>query len=127
MVFSSIIFLFYFLPFCLAGYFLTPTLALRNVFLLLASLLFYYWGEPRFLPVLLVSITVNFGLGLGLEHQGQRRIRVGIMVVEGQGPLQRHLGLLAQPLAQVTQPQLHIGSTRFITALAGLQRAVRTR
>lgn len=68
MVFSSIIFLFYFLPFCLAGYFLTPTLALRNVFLLLASLLFYYWGEPRFLPVLLVSITLNFGIGLGLGH-----------------------------------------------------------
>ena len=68
MVFSSIIFLFYFLPFCLAGYFLTPTLALRNVFLLLASLLFYYWGEPRFLPALLVSITLNFGLGLGLGY-----------------------------------------------------------
>ncbi|MDS4030822.1 MAG: MBOAT family O-acyltransferase [Candidatus Contendobacter sp.] len=68
MVFSSIIFLFYFFPFCLAGYFLTPTLALRNIFLLLASLLFYYWGEPRFLPILLVSITINFGIGLGLGH-----------------------------------------------------------
>ncbi len=66
MVFSSIIFLFYFLPFCLAGYFLLPTLALRNLFLLLMSLLFYYWGEPRFLPILLGSITINYSIGLGL-------------------------------------------------------------
>ena len=68
MVFSSIVFLFYFLPFCLAGYFLLPTLALRNAFLLLASLLFYYWGEPRFLPILLASITINYCIGLGLGY-----------------------------------------------------------
>lgn len=68
MVFSSIIFLFYFFPFCLAGYFLAPTLALKNVFLLLVSLFFYYWGEPRFLPILLTSITINYCVGLGLGH-----------------------------------------------------------
>lgn len=68
MVFSSITFLFYFLPFCLIGYFLLPSLTLRNIFLLLASLLFYYWGEPRFLPILLLSIAINYGIGLGLGY-----------------------------------------------------------
>lgn len=68
MVFSSIIFLFYFLPFCLTSYFLLPTLTLRNFSLLLASLLFYYWGEPRFLPILLASISINYCIGFGLDH-----------------------------------------------------------
>lgn len=109
MVFSSIIFLFYFLPFCLAGYFLTPTLALRNIFLLLASLLFYYWGEPRFLPVLLVSITVNFGLGLGLGYLANPvrgwLLALGITAnllmlatVKYAGFLTANLNLLLQPI-----------------------------
>lgn len=64
MVFSSITFLFYFLPICLVGYFLLPALPIRNIFLLLASLIFYYWGEPWFVIVMLVSITINYTTGL---------------------------------------------------------------
>ena len=63
MVFSSNLFLFAFLPLCLAGYFLLPK-RLRNAFLTLASLVFYAWGEPRMIWVMLLSIAVNYGGGL---------------------------------------------------------------
>lgn len=63
MVFSSVTFLFLFLPLVLAGYFACPTGA-RNGFLLAVSLLFYAWGEPLFVLIMLVSVTVNFLLGL---------------------------------------------------------------
>ena len=49
MVFSSVTFLFYFLPIFLAAYVLTPTVIGKNVVTLLFSLVFYAWGEPRFL------------------------------------------------------------------------------
>lgn len=109
MVFSSIIFLFYFFPLSLAGYFSLPTLALKNLFLLLASLLFYYWGEPRFLPILLVSITVNHGIGRGLNrlaHPARRwLLALGIVAnlllliaVKYADFLSHNLNLLLQPV-----------------------------
>ena len=52
MLFSSVPFLFYFLPAVLIVYFLVPKRA-KNGVLLLSSLVFYGWGEPRYLPVML--------------------------------------------------------------------------
>jgi alginate O-acetyltransferase complex protein AlgI len=69
MVFSSLIFLFWFLPIVLACHFTIRSLRWRNWFLLLASLFFYTWGEGGFVLVLLASITVNFLLALGLKKQ----------------------------------------------------------
>jgi len=66
MVFSSVIFLFAFLPAVLAGYFLLPRMA-RNAFLLGASLLFYAWGELGYVAVMLASITANYAFGLWVE------------------------------------------------------------
>ncbi|HEX8601192.1 MAG TPA: MBOAT family protein [Pseudoduganella sp.] len=60
MVFSSIIFLFYFLPCFLLLYYLLPW---KNAVLLLGSLVFYAWGEPRFVPLLLLSALLNYGGG----------------------------------------------------------------
>ena len=75
MVFSSVFFLFLFLPVGLAGYHLIPTVRLKNLWLLLASLWFYAWGEFRYLPLLLSSIGLNFGFGLLIAHfpKGSRR------------------------------------------------------
>ncbi|MDD3877610.1 MAG: hypothetical protein PHT69_13400 [Bacteroidales bacterium] len=55
MIFSSVIFVFYFLPVFLAGYYLLPKIWARNIFLFLLSLLFYFWGAGN-LVVLLVFI-----------------------------------------------------------------------
>ncbi|MBP3506561.1 MAG: MBOAT family protein [Lachnospiraceae bacterium] len=63
MLFSSTTFLFVFLPVVLAVYFICPK-KLRNVVLLISSLLFYAWGEPRYILVMLATILVNYILAL---------------------------------------------------------------
>ena len=69
MVFSSKIFLFYFLPAVLAGYcLLRRNRKLSNLFLTLVSLLFYAWGEPKFVLVMLGSIVANWVIGLWVDH-----------------------------------------------------------
>lgn len=63
MVFSSNIFLFGFMPVVLAGYYLLKK-EYRNTFLLLASLFFYFWGEPRNIWIMIASIIINYTMGL---------------------------------------------------------------
>ena len=65
MIFSSIIFLFHFLPFTLAAYYIAPARA-KNTVLFLCSLVFYCWGEVRFFPVMLGLILINYLCGLGI-------------------------------------------------------------
>ena len=63
MLFSSVPFLFYFLPCVLLVYFLVPG-TLKNGVLLLASLLFYGWGEPVYILLMVFSIALNYAAGL---------------------------------------------------------------
>ena len=63
MVFSSLLFLFRFLPAILLAYYLAPP-PLRNLVLLLSSLLFYAWGEPVYLILMVCSILVSYTGGL---------------------------------------------------------------
>ena len=72
MLFSSITFLGFFLPLVLAVYFLMPGLRWKNGFLLAASLLFYAWGEPQFVSVMVASIGMNWLVGLWLARPGTR-------------------------------------------------------
>ncbi len=74
MVFSSIIFLFLFLPATLVAYYLGGKY-LRNIILLTASLLFYAWGEGQYVLLMLASIGVNFIFGLLLDRQASTRTR----------------------------------------------------
>ena len=74
MVFSSTVFLFLFLPLALCIYY-NPWLSgrrFRNVFLLLASLIFYAWGEPVFVSLMIVSIAVAFLVGRHLRGAGRK-------------------------------------------------------
>lgn len=64
MVFSSITFLAFFLPLTLLIYYSCPILKYRNLLLLFLSLLFYAWGEPIYVLVMIASIIVNHALGL---------------------------------------------------------------
>ena len=66
MVFSSLIFLFGFLPLLLAVYFVAPR-SWRNTILLVASLLFYAWGEFGYVALMLVSAAMNYGFGLWVD------------------------------------------------------------
>ena len=67
MIFSSIPFLYYFLPCVLLAFYLMPK-AGRNGVLLLFSLLFYAWGEPRYLVVMLAATVLGYGFGLAIER-----------------------------------------------------------
>ena len=71
MVFSSLTFLFGYLPLTLALYFLTP-LRRRNFVLLLASLFFYGWGEPVYVGVMFLSIFIDYTHGLLVERFRQQ-------------------------------------------------------
>lgn len=80
MVFSSLPFLFLFLPAVLLGYFLLRGRA-RNYFLLLANLIFYAYGEPIYLVLMLLSILVNYGSAVLIERQTvQPRKRVVLVI-----------------------------------------------
>lgn len=80
MVFSSIVFLFLFLPVVVTAYFLIPRSG-RNYLLLVASLLFYAWGETTFLFVMLGSIVLNYGLGLWIDRaRGTKYARLPVVL-----------------------------------------------
>jgi D-alanyl-lipoteichoic acid acyltransferase DltB (MBOAT superfamily) len=80
MLFSTITFLFYFLPAFLLLYFASPRMAWRNVLLLAASLLFYTWGEARFLPLLLAVIVATYFTGRGVAGNPGRARKAWLTV-----------------------------------------------
>lgn len=67
MVFSSVVFLFIFLPIVLLVYYVVPGRTAKNIVLLLASLFFYFWGEDKLIVILIASIIINFGSGILIE------------------------------------------------------------
>lgn len=72
MVFSSLTFIYMFLPLLMAAYFLVPGRG-KNIVLLLFSLAFYFYGEPGFLWLLLFSCVFNFAAGLFIEKFRMRK------------------------------------------------------
>ena len=82
MLFSSIPFLFYFLPAVLIVYLLLPR-QLRNGFLLLASLLFYAWGEPSYVVLMVAAIVAFYALGLAIEKGSNKKLWLTISVIFG--------------------------------------------
>jgi alginate O-acetyltransferase complex protein AlgI len=69
MVFSSSVFMFFFMPFVLTVYFgLLRSRGSRNLFLTLVSLVFYAWGEPWFVLVMVASILFNWFCALRIDH-----------------------------------------------------------
>ena len=59
MIFNSIIYIFLFLPMALLVYYITP-MKWRNLVLLILSLLFFSWGSPSYVGLLLISMGVNY-------------------------------------------------------------------
>lgn len=80
MLFSSTTFVFIFLPIVAALYLLARR-ELRNYVLLLASLLFYAWGEPNYLAIMLLTILVNYGGALGISQCRRKGIRLGVLAL----------------------------------------------
>lgn len=89
MVFSSSLFLLYFLPAFLLIYYLLPK-AVKNIFALLASIFFYAWGAPDFIFIVLGSIVIDFYIvrALSTKERKTRRILLTMSVI-------LNIGLLA--------------------------------
>lgn len=80
MVFSSIPFLFYFLPLFLIIYFLVPN-KVKNLVLLIFSLIFYGWGEPIYISLLIISSVIDYINGLMIEKYKGKRNKQRIFLV----------------------------------------------
>ena len=128
MVFSSIIFLFFFLPITLTLYYLVGK-HVRNTLLLAASLFFYAWGEKQYVLLMLASIGLNFVFGVLLDRQESARMRkiilsAGIVVNLGLLGIYKYrdfvlnnfnelAGILHLPSVAVTPTHLPIGISFF--------------
>lgn len=79
MLFSSLIFLFVFLPSVTFIYYISPR-KLRNLILLVFSLFFYGYGEPKYLIIMILSITINYLMGLLIDKYREEQILVKLII-----------------------------------------------
>ncbi len=79
MVFSSPVFLFVFLPLTIIAYYIFPK-KIKNYILLLASLFFYAWGEPKLVILMVISIIINFFLAFFMEKSEKKPVKVFLLV-----------------------------------------------
>lgn len=86
MVFSSITFIYYFLPILLLIYFIIPS-KFRNIVLLIFSLFFYFYGEPKYIWVLILSCVINYIFGLMVEKFKKKRLLLVISIIFNLGLL----------------------------------------
>ncbi|MCR4636010.1 MAG: MBOAT family protein [Butyrivibrio sp.] len=83
MVFSSMTFLWIFLPIVFVLSLIVRNIKAMNIILLVFSLLFYAWGEPAYLLILLASVFMNWGLGLMMERYEEHKKEVLVLSLIG--------------------------------------------
>jgi len=86
MIFSSILFIYYFLPLLLIIYFIIPS-KYKNLILLIFSLLFYFLGEPKYIIVLLLSCFINYFLSKKIEKRSHSKLYLIIALIYNIGAL----------------------------------------
>lgn len=79
MVFSSILFIFRFLPLSLALYYITPN-RFKNFILFILSLSFYFWGEAKYFVVIIASIVVDYTIGILIEKYRINKLRTKVFL-----------------------------------------------
>ena len=80
MTFSSLIFIFVFLPLFILSYFVFKNRMYRNLIILVFSLAFYAWGEPIYILLMLFSITINYLLALFIDKSANTKRRVFLIL-----------------------------------------------
>ncbi len=86
MLFSSITFIYYFLPLLFIAYFLTPK-KYRNIPLLIFSIIFYFLGEPKYIFVLLLSCIINYTISKFLNNKKYRKPLLILSLIYNAGQL----------------------------------------
>ncbi len=80
MVFSSITFLFYFLPIVLVLYYLVPN-KLKNLILLISSFIFYFYGEPKYVLLMSFSIISTYICGIFVDkYRGTKKSKIFLIL-----------------------------------------------
>ena len=80
MVFTSISFIYYFLPLLLICYFVVPK-KFRNIILLMFSVLFYFYGEPKYILLMLIEVLISYVVGLLIDKYKNKNILIiGIFI-----------------------------------------------
>ena len=90
MLFSSLVFIWYFLPIAFLAYLCIPGIRAKNLLLLVSSILFYAWGEPKYVVLMLISIAINYTFGMlldGAKKKEGRRILMALCLVINLGLL----------------------------------------
>ncbi|MCQ2496865.1 MAG: MBOAT family protein [Lachnospiraceae bacterium] len=80
MLFSSLSFLYYFLPIVLILYIVSPK-KLKNLVILLSSLVFYAWGEPKYVILMIISILLGYIFGLLIEKLEKGKLRKFVLIL----------------------------------------------
>ena len=80
MLFSSLLFIFIFFPLCLLIYYLVP-FKFKNIVLLIFSLIFYAWGEPKFILLMLLVSLINYISGLIIDKYDNKKIKKYTVVI----------------------------------------------
>ena len=81
MVFSSTIFLFMFLPLFIICYFLAKKTSTKNIILFIFSLIFYAWGEPYYIFLMLLSIIINYYLTILMSKNKSKKILILLIII----------------------------------------------
>ncbi|MGB6228851.1 MAG: MBOAT family protein [Litorimonas sp.] len=114
MNFASVTFLFFYLPALVALYFALRGRGARNVLLLVASLLFYAWGEGEGLVLLVFSITMNHMLARAIARDRQPWLAIGIAANLALLIAYKYLGLITETLGMTrVEPRLPLGISFF--------------
>ena len=106
MYFSSLIFLFLYLPIVILGYYMIPW-KFRNLFLLLVNLVFYGWGEPVFILIMAISVVTNYICGLFIdkyrnnEHLSRMFVVVSVVISLGLLGIFKYTNFLTGLLRQI--------------------------
>lgn len=114
MNFASVTFLFFFLPAIVALYFVLRGRRARNLFLLIASLFFYAWGEGFGISLLLVSIMMNHEFSRQIARKGPPWLAIGIAANLALLIAFKYLGLITETLGlSRVEPRLPLGISFF--------------
>ena len=109
MVFSSLHFLYLFLPLCVLLYFLMPSLKAKNAVLLVFSLVFYAWGEPVYVLLMLGVAAANWAFGLLMERISKKAVLIAALVFDlGCLAIFKYAGFLTENLNALTGAQLPV-------------------
>ncbi len=102
MVFSSNIFIYVFLPVFLTLYWLARGVGMKNIVILIFSLIFYAWGEPFFVFMLLASVTINWLLALRITEHAKWALWLGIAWNLGLLGVAKYAGFTVEAINDVT-------------------------